>query len=79
MNAAELEIKLDSQNARLRKLLARDLRSGRGPSQEMKEAHKASLRTWYLWSHALDIEAGRKPCFPFEELSRLQPAPGGAK
>jgi len=79
MSAAELQVKLDSENARLRKLVARDLRSGRGPSPEMKAAQTEAKRTWYLWSNALDVEAGRKPCFPLDELGRLLPVQGGAK
>ena len=38
MSAAELLVILDRENAIVRKLTARDLRAGTGPSQEMKAA-----------------------------------------
>ena len=79
MNAAALQVKLDGENAQLRKLVARDVRAGGGPSPEMKAARAQAKVTWYLWCNALDVEAGRKPCFPLDELGRLLPIQGGAK
>ena len=78
-SAAELLRKLDQENATLRRLTTRDLRAGRGPSQEMKDAGKQARRTWHLWSNALDIEAGRAPSFPVDAAGNLLAVEGGAK
>jgi hypothetical protein len=79
MSAAELLVILDRENAIVRKLTARDLRAGTGPSQEMKAARAQAVRTWHLWSNALDLEAGRAPCFPVDAAGRLLAVEGGAR
>lgn len=79
MSAAELAAQLAQDNALLRKLTQCDLRAGTGPSQEMKAARVQAGRTWRLWSNAIDLEAGRAPCFPVDAAGNLLPVQGGAK
>lgn len=67
----QLATKLATENAAVKKLTLRDLRARTGPSREMKEAATAAKRTWRLWSNALDVEAGRAPCFPVDAAGNL--------
>ena len=78
-SAADLLRRLDAEKVVLARLVNRDLRSGRGPSPEMKAAAAKAKCTWRLWSNALDTAEGRSPCFPVDGAGQwLSNAHGGA-
>ena len=78
--AADLLRRLDAEKAVLARFVDRDLRSGRGPSPEMKAASAKANCTWRLWSNAVDTAEGRLPCFPVDGAGQwLSNAHGGAK
>lgn len=74
-----LKTRLDRENAEVSRLTRRDMRSGKGPSDQLRAANTKAKRTWRLWCNADDVEAGRAPGFPVDADGNLIAAAATAK